>query len=232
MISDNWIYIDKSLLLAFNGSGSMFIDSMALTLTSGYTWIPLYLALFYLVIKNNERWSYILLIMASVGLCLLASGGLSDLLVKDCVGRLRPVNEPSLFGLVDVVRGYKADGYSFYSSHASNTMAIAVFFFMLVRSRILGISLILWSLTNGWTRLYLGVHYPSDVFVGLLWGVISGVLSYSLFMFVYRRISPKLHYVSSQYTRTGYSLTDIDVVLNVLMLTLAYVMIRTVIIAF
>jgi len=229
---DSLIEMDKSLLLAFNGSGSMFLDGLSLTLTSGYTWIPLYIILFYLIVKNNERWRYIFLVMTCVGLCILLSGGFSDLFMKDYVERLRPICEPSLSESVEIIQGYNADGYSFFSSHASNTMAVAVFLFMLVRSRILGISLILWSLVNSWTRLYLGVHYPSDVIVGLVWGALAGCIVYILFLFLYKRISPKLHYVSSQYTRTGYSLTDIDVVLNVLMMTLSYVIIKTIIIAF
>lgn len=228
---DNWIDVDKNLLLAFNGSGSVFVDGLVPVLTSGYTWIPFYVILFYLVVKNNERWSYILLIVSCVGLCLLFSGGLSDLLIKDRVARLRPICEPSLSGLVKVVKGYRAEGYGFFSSHASNTMSFAVFLFLLVRSKVLGISMILWSLANGWTRLYLGVHYPSDVVVGFVWGALVGAVVYLMFLFIYRKISPKLHYVSSRYTRTGYSLTDIDVVLNVLMLTLSYVMIKTVVIA-
>ena len=51
-------------------------------------------------------------------------------------------------------------------------------------------------------------------------------------MYIYKKISPKIIYVSSQYTRMGYSITDIDMVMNVLMLTLAYVMIKSVIIVF
>lgn len=60
----------------------------------------------------------------------------------------------------------------------------------------------------------------------------AGTISYLLFMYIYKKISPKITYVSSQYTRMGYSITDIDMVMNVLMLTLAYVMIKSVIIVF
>ena len=52
---------DKSILLAFNGGENIFLDSFVLTLTSAYTWIPLYASLLYLVIKNNENWQKIIL---------------------------------------------------------------------------------------------------------------------------------------------------------------------------
>ena len=199
----NLIDIDNSILLLLNGGESVFVDTLMLTLTSGLTWIPLYIALLFLVIKNNEKWSYILLIISCVGLSLILSGGVSDHIVKDMVARPRPINEPSLYGIISPIRGYQAFGYSFYSSHAANTMSVAVFFTLLVRSRILGIALVLWVIVNGWPRIY-----------------------------IYKKISPKSTYVSSQYTRMGYSITDIDMVMNVLMLTLAYVMIKSVIIVF
>lgn len=226
------INIDNNILFALNGSESMFVDSLSLNLTSGYTWIPLYIALLFLVIKNNEKWSYIMLIISCVGLSLLLSGSVSDMIVKDAVQRLRPINEPALNGIITPIRDYHVSGYSFYSSHAANTMSVAVFFILLVRSRLLGIALVLWSIVNGWTRIYLGVHYPSDVLTGFLCGIMAGTISYLLFMYIYKKISPKITYVSSQYTRMGYSITDIDMVMNVLMLTLVYVVIKSVIIAF
>jgi len=47
---------DKTLLLAFNNNHNMFLDHVVLVFTSGYTWIPLYVSLFYLIVKNNEKW--------------------------------------------------------------------------------------------------------------------------------------------------------------------------------
>ena len=47
--------VDRNLLHFFNGSNNMFLDSVVSTLTSGITWIPLYLALLCLIIKNNEN---------------------------------------------------------------------------------------------------------------------------------------------------------------------------------
>ena len=105
-------------------------------------------------------------------------------------------------------------------------MSIAVFFLLLVRSRKFTIALLTWSLLNCWTRMYLGVHYPGDIICGLLWGVIVGVFVYLLYKRVYFRISPKLNYVSSQYTVTGYSLADIDVLITLMLFVFCYIIIR------
>lgn len=197
-----------------------------LSLTSGYTWIPLYLALVYLVIKNNETMAQIALAIGCVGVTVLVTDGIVDGLVKPAVARFRPVDDPVIKYTIDVVRNYRPDGYSFFSAHAANTMGIAVFICCMVRSRMLGIAMIIWSLINCWTRLYLGVHYPSDIGVGILCGAFIGILTYLLYRKFYFKISPKLHYISTQYTKTGYDYVDIDVVMTVLVLTLLVVIIH------
>lgn len=65
----------------------------------------------------------------------------------------------------------------------------------------------------------------SDIIVGILWGAVSAIIAYLIYHKLYFKVSPRLHYISSQYTRNGYSLCDIDMVLNVLVLTLIVVVI-------
>lgn len=76
------IEIDREILSFFNGSESLFLDNLAVILTSGLTWIPLYLSLLYVVIKNNETMKQIMLIVGSVILCIILSDGLTDLLLS------------------------------------------------------------------------------------------------------------------------------------------------------
>ena len=175
------IQFDKQLLLLVNGSDSSFLDSVVMTLTNAKTWIPLYLSLLYVVIKTNRQWREVLLILAAAGLCVLLAGTVDDTIVKPLVARWRPTHDPQIGSLVDVVDGYRGGSYGFFSAHASNTFSIALFFSLLMRQRVLVVSLVLWSLVNCWTRLYLGVHYPGDITVGLLWGGFVGWLVYRLY---------------------------------------------------
>ena len=222
---------DLGILHFFNGSNSLFYDTLVQVLTSGFTWIPLYLALFYLVIKNNETMVQIGLAIGCAVLCVVLSGGIDDMIVKPLVARLRPTVDPYVKFTIDIVNGITEDKqFSFFSAHAANTFTIAAFFALLVRSRLLNAALFTWALLNGWTRLYLGVHYPSDVLIGILWGCVVAVLVYWFYFRTYRRISPALNYVSSQYTVTGYNRGDIDMVLTVLMFTYLYAVVRTVVI--
>lgn len=218
---DSFLALDREVLSWFNGSDSLFLDQLVWLLTQGLTWIPMYVALFYLVIKNNETMTQIMIIVGCVALCLLLSSGVTNGIVKPLVARPRPSLDPLFKYTVQVVDGHRNSGFSFFSAHAANTMAIAVFFCLLVRDRLLSGTLLLWSLVNAWTRLYLGLHYPSDILCGLLWGTVAGLVGYAVYYRLYYKTSPPVTYISSQYTNTGYSRSDIDVVLTVLVLTVA-----------
>ena len=223
---DTLIEFDRWLLLTVNGSASLYLDGVVRTLTTAATWIPLYLALFYLVMKNNETVRSIALIVACAGICYLLAGAVDDGIIKPLVARWRPTHDPVIGWQVDVVNGYRGGKYGFFSAHASNTFSIAIFFSLLVRSRLLTTALVVWSLVNCWTRLYLGVHFPGDILCGLLWGSIVGTMVYLLYRRVERRYSGRRSYVSVQYTASGYMYSDVDVVLTVLVLTLIYALMR------
>ena len=218
--------IDFQVLQWFNGSNNVILDQLALVLTSGFTWIPLYVVLFIVVMRNNETMMQIGLVVGDALLCILFADGFSDGIIKPLAERWRPSNDPLVKYSVQVVDNLRMKDYSFCSAHAANTMSIAVFFSLLVRSRMLTITMIVWSLVNCWTRLYLGVHYPLDIATGLLLGSVVGFLVYLLYHRMYRRISPEIKYISNQYTSTGYDRDDIDMIMTVLMLVLVYVVIR------
>lgn len=220
------IQFDKQLLLAINGSDSLFVDGLAVALTTAATWIPLYLALFFLVLRNNENMRQILLIVGCAALCVVLAGTVDDTIVKPGVARLRPTHDLQIGMAVDVVDGYRGGSYGFFSAHAANTFSIAVFFSLLVRNGMLSFLLVLWSLVNCWTRMYLGVHFPGDILCGLLWGGLSGTVVYYLYYRVNDRMSTRMNFISSQYTPTGYQLMDVDVVIGVLFLTFIYTIIR------
>ena len=224
------IDIDRQVLYAFNGSDSLFMDGLMMTLTGGVTWVPFYLILFYLVVKNNETMAQIFLLVGCSALCILLADGMADGLVKPWVARLRPANEPEIKYIVDVVDNFRGTSYSFFSAHAANTFALATFFSLVVRSRLLNGFVFAWALLNCYTRLYLGVHYPSDVLVGIAWGAVAGGVAYLVYRRIYRKMNPVVNYVSSQYTSTGYSLADIDMVIAVMVFTVAYAVLRAAIV--
>jgi len=202
------IQFDKMLLLMVNGSDSQFLDYMVMTLTNAKTWIPLYIALFYVVYRTNRNAKEIFYIVAAAGLCVLFAGTVDDEIVKPLVARWRPTHDPQIGSLVDVVDGYRGGNYGFFSAHAANTFSIALFFSLLMRHRLFVCFMVCWSLVNCWTRLYLGVHYPGDITVGLIWG---GIVGYSVYR-LYCRVTTPAHY----------DMRDLLVPMCVLMLSVLY----------
>lgn len=207
------IHYDKQLLLMLNGSDSVFLDWVVMTLTNALTWIPLYLSLLYVVIKTNRNVREVVLILLAAGLCVLLAGTIDDEIVKPLVARWRPGHDPEIGHLVDAVNNYRGGNYGFFSAHASNTFSLALFFSLLMRQRLLTIGLVSWSLVNCWTRMYLGVHYPGDITVGLIWGALVGFFVYKL----YCRITIPAQYESR--------LTYIPVA--ILILSVIYAMLRS-----
>lgn len=219
--------LDRSALLAVNGSDSLYLDRMAHVLTTAITWVPLYISLFIVVLRNNDTVRKVLMILGAAALCVLLAGTVDDLIVKPTVARWRPTHDPVIGSLVDIVDGYRGGKYGFFSAHACNTFSIAVLFCWMVRSRLLSVAMVIWSLTNCWTRLYLGVHFPGDILVGLTWGFIVGTSVYYLFYRLTRHMSVGRRLISSQYTVTGYQRSDCDIPVAVLVFTLVFALIKS-----
>ena len=220
--------LDLALLHFFNGSQSAIYDQFILTLTNGLTWIPLYIALFIMVLKNNESMSQIFIIVGCCALGVIFSAGLDDLLIKPLVARPRPTQDLLVKYTIDTALGYRESNFSFFSAHAANTFTMAIYMIFLVRNRAFTIAMALWSLFNCYTRLYLGVHYPSDILCGLLFGAIVGSVAYWLHLRLYYKVTPHFRYVSEAYTKTGYSIGDIDMVIATLVLTFIYAIFKSV----
>ena len=215
---------DKTLLMVFNGSHCPFVDRLAVTLTCGYMWIPLYIALLLLVINNHKTVVQISLVISMALLAIVLSEGMADLIVKPLVARLRPIHDTLMQDCVQVVNNYRAEGYSFSSAHASNTMAVAVFFSLLVKDRLFACTLITWALVNCWTRLYLGVHYPSDIIVGVVWGSVSGLFAYTM----YNKVKDTRSVRASDDAATtdmAYRRSDINTVISVMALLVIFAII-------
>lgn len=186
--------IDQWLLLAINGWHSDWADTLMWTISRSVTWIPLYVVLVGLLVWHygRERWYMALLAVAAIGLAAGLADYISSGVIKHLVCRLRPTHEPSIANLLHIVNGYRGGLYGFVSSHAANTMAVALTFSLiwrdLMRQRVargegcswyrsVSVVLGLWCAANCYSRMYLGVHYPGDILGGLLVGglVASGM---------------------------------------------------------
>jgi len=111
-----------------------------------------------------------------LGATIGVSDGVAAQLIKPWVGRLRPCRIEDLVRVVDGCAG----SWGFPSNHAANGAAFAVFWLLWKGPRP-GLIAVACAVTVGFSRIYLGVHYPSDVIGGFCFGGSLGALSYYLY---------------------------------------------------
>jgi undecaprenyl-diphosphatase len=170
-ILNNW---DTEIFLSINGCHSDFWDFVMWWASDKFIWIPVYLLFLYLLWKDYRKMIWLVLVFAA--LLIFLSDQISVHLFKDVFERLRPSHEPDLAGMVHLVNDKRGGRYGFYSSHASNIFAIAVFVVSLYKRHCpsLYLFIFLWAGMIAYSRIYLGVHYPGDVIVGAIAGGILG----------------------------------------------------------
>lgn len=174
---DRLIYIDMQLLIAINSLNATWADTLMLWISNRYVWIPLYLLLSGMLCQRYG-WKKGLILVICMGISVGLADYISSGIIKHHVCRLRPTHEPLLEGMVHIVNNYKSSLYGFVSSHAANTMALSLLFSLIWKNRYVTFLLMLWTMLNCYSRMYLGVHYPGDILGGLIVGSVIALLMY------------------------------------------------------
>lgn len=172
------IDLDKELLVYLNNLGSETYDGLWLIITKQLYWSPLFLLIFYLLqIKIGwKKFGYYILFTAV--LLLICDQTVN--LFKFGFERLRPINDEEIKGLLRIVKTSKS--FSFFSGHATNSMAATVFMVMILRKYYKHAYLLfLFPLIFAYSRIYLGLHFPTDILTGYVFGAIMGFVCYKLY---------------------------------------------------
>jgi undecaprenyl-diphosphatase len=181
------IHKDIELLIYLNNLGTTQWDGFWLFITNKFSAIPLYLLLLYFTYKYFGL-KKTLLILVAVALLITITDQTSNLF-KYGFKRLRPCHNEDISHLVRLVKSSCGGKFSYFSAHAANSMSVAVFFGMLFKkySNYWLVFLISWALLVGYSRIYIGVHFPLDVITGIAFGIIYGLLIYAVSTFTFRK---------------------------------------------
>lgn len=184
---DSLIELDKNLLIYLNSLGTPTFDGFWLFITKQLNWIPVFIFLLYLAFKNLG-WRNTVLVIIMLSLLITLTDQTTNLF-KNTVQRLRPLNNPDIAGFV---RGFKySSSYSFFSGHASNSMACAFFLYHVLKPHVKHMWIIfLWPLIFAYSRIYLALHYPGDILSGFVWGIFTSSLLLMLYRFL-RKLLPE-----------------------------------------
>ncbi len=172
---DTIVEADHKLFFFLNGLHQNWLDAPMTLVSNRLVWIPLYAWMLYLLYKKYGKGTWIILLCA-IGLILFSDQTAN--VFKEIVQRFRPTHNPAFGHLVHTVNEYRGGTYGFFSGHATNAFALIMFSLLLLKpsKTYFKIILISYACITSYSRIYLGVHYPADIFVGALCGIGLGFL--------------------------------------------------------
>ena len=182
---------EKDIFLMINGSDSPLLDSIMWLFSGAIMWIPIGVFFLFCIAyrKNYSEWLPVLL---AIGLVVLFCDQFSSTLCKPYFERFRPTHHPLFMDQVDTLFGYRGGKYSFISGHATNFFGFAMLTSCIFKNKIYSIVIFIWAALVAYSRVYLGVHFTSDIIAGAISGMIIGYLTYRLYAVAVKHCSKRI----------------------------------------
>ncbi|OFP34079.1 phospholipid phosphatase [Prevotella sp. HMSC069G02] len=173
--------MDTMVFLTVNSHHNAYFDSVMWLVSGKLIWVPMYVSLFFVLLKNYS-YKVVFAILLAIGVVILFTDSFTAQVIRPWVCRLRPSNlDNPMSSMVHIVDGYRGGAYGFPSNHASNTWGLAFFITFLFRRYKLTFFFFLWALLVCYSRMYLGVHYFGDLLIGGLLALAGASTVFSVF---------------------------------------------------
>ena len=201
------LQFERGLFFSLNGSDSAFWDNFFYIYTNPLTWLIFYLC-FLWVFTYKKNWKETVCILVAIGLLFLLCDQISSSVFKPYFHRFRPTHHSDFMDHVKILFNYRGENcvfisgqaiyldkkgveelirqlyggrYGFISGHAANMFGFATFCALVFRNRLFTFTIFLFVLLIAYSRVYLGVHFISDVVVGAIVGSLIAVFVYWLY---------------------------------------------------
>lgn len=170
---EHWVTVEKELFLWLNSPHTEYLDSVMYLISDKLAWIP-YGLVFFALLFYRQKPREILWLLACIALLIFLGDQISSQIFKPFFQRYRPTHHPETMDLVKTVLDYRGGSYGFISGHSTNFFAAATFTALLLRDYRYTLMVYLTVATVAYSRIYLGVHFISDVIPGITLGILLG----------------------------------------------------------
>ena len=179
--------LDRNLFLFINAFHAPVFDNVMYYVSQMWVFLPVFFYWLYEVYKKTGFKKLMILLGFFVLLIILTDQTSNQ--IKHAVKRYRPSHNLEIQAQVHIVNDYKGGQYGFFSGHATNSFGVAMLLFLLFdkKRRWFRFTFFLWAALTAYSRIYLGVHYPSDIFVGMIAGLFWGFMIYQLIEYTFKK---------------------------------------------
>ncbi|MDR1556193.1 MAG: phosphatase PAP2 family protein [Tannerellaceae bacterium] len=179
---------EREAFFLLNGSDFPFLDRFMWLYTGKVVWLPL-LVLIVIILVYKKNWREYVLLLLAIALVITLCDQFASHFCKPFFSRFRPTHHPAFMDQVKTVFGYRGGRYGFVSSHAANAFGFAMFMSLLFRYRIFTGVIFFWAILTSYSRIYLGVHFISDIIFGAIPGLLFGYGVYVLYAWARKRLA-------------------------------------------
>lgn len=202
---DRILPYETDLFFLINGAHTYFTDCVMWLFSGSVIWIPIAAFLIFRLVYK-KKWTEWLPLLIAIILLFICCDQFSSGFVKPTFARLRPTHYPVIMDHVRTLYGYTGGQYGFMSGHATNAFGFAMLTSLVFKNKVYTIFIFIWAAIMAYSRIYLGVHFISDVFAGAVFGSLIGYSVFRLYVLTTKKIfktkdaSPSVIYSGNQVT--------------------------------